>query len=162
MSNKPMSNTNRLRSGGRHLGVAALFAGAVVTLAACGTEQESGASGTASSTPAYTSSTGASSVPVVGGPDPRSKTRTSSAEASSSSQGGTTCGTISGPDGSLRILVLAGDVDCTTAKKIGGEYSPKIATGTAQQVSGWTCGPSQVEGILAACQSGDKVIGFTP
>ncbi|MDV7101584.1 hypothetical protein R4227_16030 [Gordonia amicalis] len=84
------------------------------------------------------------------------------ADDSARSGPGATCGTIPGPDGALRVLILAGDVDCDQAKTIGGEYGPKIVSGTQQSVSGWTCGPSQLQGVLAACQKDTTVIGFAP
>ena len=133
----------------------------MLALAGCGTEQESTAGSSTAAQPPASPST---SVPVVGGPSPHaaSSTVASEADETSSEAGSQTCGSIPGPDGALRIMVLSGDVECSTAKKIAEEYGPKIATGQKQSVSGWTCGPSEVEGILAACQSDSKVIGFTP
>ncbi|WHU47222.1 hypothetical protein QNM97_25315 [Gordonia sp. L191] len=156
-----MSHPTLTRWSARSLAVGGMAALATVSLAACGDEQQSGAQDSSAAPSVTTPST---SVPVVAGPSPQSRTTeaTSGAQSASTSSTSKTCGSVAGPDGALRVLVLAGDVDCETAKKIGTEYSPKIATGQQQKVSGWTCGPSEVRGILAACQSGDKVLGFTP
>ncbi|GAA12817.1 MULTISPECIES: hypothetical protein [Gordonia] len=145
---------------------------ALFTLSACGSEQDvtdtsaSGGNGAVASAeqPADAPST---SAPVVPGRKPasaRPNSVTSGADADESTQGGpgTTCGSIPGPDGALRVLVLAGDVDCDQAKSIADEYGPKIVTGTQQSVGGWTCGPSALQGVLAACQKDTTVIGFAP
>ncbi|MEP9393053.1 hypothetical protein ABLE94_12445 [Gordonia sp. VNK1] len=132
---------------------------AALSLAACGSDEQSTTTSTVASEPDVT--TPSTSVPVVAGPSPRSQSQSSSAETSAA-VGGTPCGSVAGPDGSLDVVVLAGDVDCDTAKEIANEYSPKIATGRQQRISAWTCGPSEVRGVLAACQNGDKVIGFMP
>lgn len=160
MSHAAQSHPTHRRIIGRWLPVVSIAAIAAASLAACGSEEQSTSSAT--SPQAQSPST---SVPAVAGPNPQSPHTPTSTDASTSrsvTSGATTCGTVAGPDGALRVLVLAGNVGCATAKKIGIEYSPKISTGTQQRVSGWTCGPSEVSGILAACQSGDKVIGFTP
>ncbi|OUC80982.1 hypothetical protein CA982_01120 [Gordonia lacunae] len=134
------------------------------TLLACGAEQDvttassTTQSGVAASGP-QSAEQPATSPPVVPGRKPVS-TSTSSAVASDDSD--TTCGTIPGPDGSLRVLVLAGDVACDSATSIATQYGPKIASGQQQSVGGWTCAPSQLEGVLAACQKGTAVIGFAP
>ena len=140
-------------------GIGTLATGALaLSLAGCGSEQEVGSSAT--SEPLALSS----SAPVVGGPRPQSPATTSSAESVSSSaaEAGHVCRKIPGPDGALRVIIVAGNVSCATATEVANEYGPKIATGSQQQVSGWTCGPSDIEGMLAACVKGSDVIGFTP
>ncbi|SDU69927.1 hypothetical protein [Gordonia westfalica] len=142
---------------------------ALLTLSACGAEQDvtdTSANSAAASAeqPADAPST---SAPVVAGRKPastRADSVTQSADAGDSGQSGpgSTCGTIPGPDGALRVLILAGDVDCDQAKSVGDAYGPKIVTGSQQSVSGWTCGPSQLQGVLAACQKDTTVIGFAP
>ncbi|WP_439031250.1 hypothetical protein [Gordonia terrae] len=153
----------RLRSSLRVAGAALGLSVAMMTLAACGGEQDVTAASSTPETSAAASESAsdrpATSPPVVPGRKPVS-TATSSAVASDDTD--TTCGTIPGPDGSLRVLILAGDVACDSAKSIATQYGPKIATGQQQSVAGWTCAPSQVEGILAACQKGTAVIGFAP
>ncbi|MGC4935189.1 hypothetical protein ACLQ3C_16070 [Gordonia sp. DT30] len=159
MSLRSRSPRTRRRITWQWFGIVGMAAIATASLAACGDEQQSDAGGT--STPA--ASAPATSVPVVAGPSPHSATHTTRTSAvSSAAATATTCGNVPGPDGALRVLVLAGNVDCATAQKVATEYSPKIATGHEQQVSGWTCGPSEARGILAACQSGNKAIGLTP
>jgi hypothetical protein len=128
-----------------------------LALAGCGTEQESAPSSGAASGSATTVSENPSAS-VVGGPKPASPT-TSVADDHSHT---TVCGTTKGPDGALRILILDGDLDCGTAKKVATEYGPKIATGAPQQVSGWDCGPSETTGILASCTKGGQEFGLAP
>lgn len=140
----------------RILPVGVLGAGALsLALLGCGSEQEVASSTTASEPPALSSS-----APVVGGPRPASSTAQTSASRSGSAA--QECGKIPGPDGSLRILVRAGNVNCDTAKQLATDYGPKIATGQQQTVNGWTCGPSEIEGMLAACVRGNDAVGFTP
>ncbi|MEO9329098.1 hypothetical protein [Gordonia aurantiaca] len=139
---------------------------ALLTLTACGEGQDV-TDTSASATAAVEQQAGPStSPPVVAGRKPVSKPATSSAAsaAGTSAAGGpgTECGTIPGPDGALTVTILAGDVACATAKEIGDEYGPKIATGAQHKVSDWTCGPSQLTGVLAACQKDTSVIGFAP
>ncbi|WAC57890.1 hypothetical protein [Gordonia sp. SL306] len=134
------------------LAVLAGFAG--VVLAACGGEQEATSS---SETSAATISENPNAS-VVGGPKPVSPT-TSVADDHA---GHTQCGTTKGPDGSLRILILQGDLSCDTAQQVATQYSPKIATGQPQRVSGWQCGPSETAGILASCSKGDQEFGLAP
>lgn len=162
--------TRRAISSGTRLATTALgLSLALFTLSACGEEQDvtdtagTGAQASAEQ-PADAPST---SAPVVAGRKPastRAESVTPRADADDSTRSGpgATCGTIPGPDGALRVLILAGDVDCDQAKTIGGEYGPKIVSGTQQSVSGWTCGPSQLQGVLAACQKDTTVIGFAP
>ena len=132
-------------------------------LVACGAEQDvTTASSTSQAVAAESGSPSAeqpATSPVVPGRKPVSTT-TSSATASDDSD--TTCGTIPGPDGALRVMILAGDVSCDSARTIATQYGPKITTGQQQSVAGWTCAPSQLEGVLAACQKGTAVIGFAP
>ncbi|EON30600.1 hypothetical protein GTC6_21710 [Gordonia terrae C-6] len=141
------------------------LAAAMSTLLACGAEQD--VTTASSTTQAGAAESGpqsaeqpATSPPVVPGRKPVSSTPTSSATQSDDSD--TTCGTIPGPDGALRVLILAGDVACDSATSIAAQYGPKIASGQQQSVAGWTCAPSQLEGVLAACQNGTAVIGFAP
>ncbi|MET4166240.1 MULTISPECIES: hypothetical protein [Gordonia] len=141
------------------------LAAAMSTLLACGAEQDvttassTTQAGAAESVP-QSAEQPATSPPVVPGRKPVSSTPTSSAVASDDSD--TSCGTIPGPDGSLRVMVLAGDVACDSARTIATQYGPKITTGQQQSIAGWTCAPSQLEGVLAACQKGTTVIGFAP
>lgn len=165
--------TRRAISPGTRLATTALgLSLALFTLSACGSEQDvtdtsanaGNSAAPAAEQPAGTPST---SAPVVAGRKPASTlaesvTPRADADDSARSGPGATCGTIPGPDGALRVLILAGDVDCDQAKSIGGEYGPKIVSGTQQSVSGWTCGPSQLQGVLAACQKATTVIGFAP
>jgi hypothetical protein len=147
-----------MRLAGAVLGVSV----AMMTLAACGEEQDVTAASSAptSAASSETASDGpATSPPVVPGRKPVS---TGSSSAVESDDTDTACGTIPGPDGSLRVMILAGDVACDSATSIATQYGPKIASGQQQSVAGWTCAPSQVEGILAACQKGTAVIGFAP
>ncbi|TSD94715.1 hypothetical protein FOV72_16020 [Gordonia rubripertincta] len=142
---------------------------ALFTLSACGSEQDvtdTSANNAAASAeqPADAPST---SAPVVPGRKPASAradsvTPRADADESTGSGPGTTCGRIPGPDGALRVLILAGDVECDDAKSVADDYGPKIVTGAQQSVSGWTCGPSQLQGVLAACQKDATVIGFAP
>ncbi|MDL9938865.1 hypothetical protein QSJ18_19130 [Gordonia sp. ABSL1-1] len=146
-------------------GILTLAVGAAgLSLVGCGSERDVTAdSSTASNAVSAPASEDrpSTSPPVVGGPKPRSTTAAES--VSTEDEGaGQTCGQIPGPDGALRILVLAGGVTCADAKELGKEYGPKIVTGKQQSVSGWTCGPSELEGILAACVKGQQVVGFTP
>lgn len=134
------------------LAVLAGFAG--VALAACGGEQEATSS---SETSAATISENPNAS-VVGGPKPVSPT-TSVADDHA---GHTQCGVTKGPDGSLRILILQGDLSCDTAQQVATQYSPKIATGQPQEVSGWQCRPSETAGILASCSKGDQEFGLAP
>jgi len=156
-----------------------------LSLAACGSEDD--ATGSPSSEPSVSSSsTPASakasakttkprsenpSAPIVGGPVPASQrsshkpdpdretSKTSSAPTPTDGE----CGTTQGPDGALHVVILAGDVTCAEAKDLTKQYNAKaIATGQQQTFGDWTCGPSQVHGLLAACQKDQSVIGFTP
>lgn len=124
-----------------------------LALAACGSEQE--ATTTSTAAPVISENP---SAPVVGGPKPASPT----ASEAEPEAGHTQCGTTNGPDGSLRIVILEGRLSCDTAKQIATEYSPKIATGAAQTVSGWSCGPSQTAGVLASCSNDGKAFGLVP
>lgn len=135
-----------------------------VALTACGSSEEAAApssspaaqTGTAATTTSESSPT--TSASVVGGPKPVAPT-TSVADHHAERKN---CGRIAGPDGALRILLLAGDIDCGDAKQVADQYAPKIATGERQTVGEWTCAPSEVDGLLAACQKGTSVVGFAP
>ncbi|MCR5980292.1 hypothetical protein GDN83_21555 [Gordonia jinghuaiqii] len=133
-------------------------------LVGCGDEQDvTTASSTAATSVAASSGPTedrpSTSPPVVGGRKPATDTTRSEV---ASDESDTTCGTVPGPDGALRVLVLAGEVTCDSAKTVATQYAPKIVTGQQQSVAGWTCAPSQLEGVLAACQKGTTVIGFAP
>ncbi|MYR07414.1 hypothetical protein GTV32_14350 [Gordonia sp. SID5947] len=144
-----------MSSSSRRISLAVLVGFTGIALAACGGEQE--ATSSSSETTATTISENPNAS-VVGGPKPVSPT-TSVADDHA---GHTQCGVTKGPDGSLRIVVLQGDLTCDTAKQVATEYSPKIATGQPQQVSGWQCGPSETAGILASCTKGDQEFGLAP
>ncbi|MFW0789606.1 hypothetical protein [Gordonia sp. CPCC 205333] len=139
----------------------AVVAGAVcLVFAGCGSEEqaaESPTSTSATSAPTTTSSTAAS---TVGGRKPAAPPSSIPAERQTSVVAGTQCGLTKGPDGALTIVILDGKVTCDTAKKIAGEYGPKIATGANQTVSGWDCGPTQTSGVLAKCVKGDDAFGL--
>ncbi len=67
-----------------------------------------------------------------------------------------------GPDGALHVRLAGGDVTCETAMQIAKEYSPLIATGQPQAVSGWRCAPSaELPGELARCTKDNQVIAFS-
>lgn len=172
------------------LAVFAATAALALTLAACGSEDDATdtpsstalASPTASESASVTSSAKSSakastsstetemrtenpSAPIVGGRVPASgrSSHTSDSDASAPTPANGECGTTQGPDGALHIVILAGDVSCAEAKGLTSEYNAKaIATGQQKKVGDWTCGPSQVHGLLAACQKDQSVIGFTP
>ncbi|MBD0023802.1 hypothetical protein GII33_21150 [Gordonia pseudamarae] len=174
------------------LAVFAATVAVALTLAACGSEDDAtggpSSSEVASSTTSHTAaaeSSGSSSTtsnsaqlrtenpsaPIVGGPVPASKRSSHKADPDAATRTTTSaptpatgeCGTTQGPDGALHIVILAGEVTCAEAKGLTKEYNAKaIATGQQKKVGDWTCGPSQVHGLLAACQKDQSVIGFTP
>ncbi|GAB04711.1 hypothetical protein GII30_21665 [Gordonia amarae] len=173
------------------IAVFAATAALAVTLAACGSEDDatdassstavasSTASESASATSSVSSSAKASktpeetddlrtenpSAPIVGGRVPASRRSSHKPDPNESAPTPSSgeCGTTQGPDGALHIVILAGDVNCSEAKGLTKEYNAKaIATGQQKKVGDWTCGPSQVHGLLAACQKDQSVIGFTP
>lgn len=75
---------------------------------------------------------------------------------------GARCETVNGPDGALHVIIFpGGSVDCGVVMPIAKEYSPKIATGSPQQVNGWDCGPSQTRGVLSRCTKGNDAFGFS-
>lgn len=129
-----------------------------LSAAACGDEQEapSADSSTTVATPPSDRS-----VPVVPGPKPQSSTATTQTRESTPDDA-ETCGAAKGPDGALQIHIVEGDVSCDTAKAIAKEYSPLIATGQAQDVKGWDCGPSTTVGELARCTKDSQAFAFVP
>ncbi|MFT3660410.1 MAG: hypothetical protein QM809_03145 [Gordonia sp. (in: high G+C Gram-positive bacteria)] len=136
--------------------VTTLFACAVaLTAVACGEENQAAdtPSQTSASTPAPPADR---SVPVVGGPSRKAES-TTSAKLENDKH----CGVAKGPDGSLQVRLVSGDVTCKTAMEISKDYSPLIATGKSQTVSGWDCGPSTESGELARCTKDDSVFAFT-
>ncbi|MFE0748624.1 hypothetical protein [Gordonia sp. NPDC058843] len=159
----PGTAANSLSTAVRVAGATLGLSVAMMALAACGEEQDVTAASSMPATSAAATSEQtdgpATSPPVVPGRKPVSTTPSSTVASDDSD---TTCGTIPGPDGALRVLVLAGDVTCDSARSIATQYGPKITTGQQQSVAGWTCAPSQLEGVLAACQKGTTVIGFAP
>lgn len=140
----------------RRAGAAVAFAGALAAgLTACGSPQEAPTVTSGLPTPPADRS-----VPVVAGPNPaRSSTTSPSASTPVADEH---CGAAKGPDGALEVHLIAGDVTCDTAMAIAKEYSPLIATGKAQSVSGWDCGPSQTTGELARCTRDGQVFAFLP
>ncbi len=133
--------------------IAATVAAVGLSLAACGSEEAAVASSTA---PAAAST----SAVTVAGPKPAPPPASIPAEKETSVVSGTQCGLTKGPDGALTIVILEGSVTCDTAKKIAADYGPKIATGTEQKVSDWTCGPTQTTGVLAKCVKGSDAFGL--
>ncbi|MEE4023847.1 hypothetical protein V1Y59_12220 [Gordonia sp. PKS22-38] len=113
----------------------------LVLAAACGTEEQAVETTT-------TTVTENPSAPVVAGPSPRPNTQVP-AQADDDDR---ECGTTSGPDGALRVLVTDGDVTCDEAMAVAARYGPLIATGQDQMVDGWDCGPSDDDGVLAQCE----------
>ncbi|NLG45285.1 hypothetical protein [Gordonia sp. (in: high G+C Gram-positive bacteria)] len=127
---------------------------------ACGSENEAPSDPNTPATSAQAPS-GNSSVPVVAGPKPRSGTTSAASTVEGTSEDGNkTCGATKGPDGALYIHVVQGDVSCDTAKTIANEYGPLIATGKAQTVSGWDCGPATNPGELARCSKGSQAFSL--
>ncbi len=139
----------------RRAATAVVFAGALAAgLTACGNQQEAPTITSGVVTPPADRS-----VPVVAGPNPA---RTSTASSTTSTAADDKhCGAAKGPDGALEVHLVDGDVTCETAMSIAKEYSPLIATGKPQTVSGWNCGPSTAAGELARCTKGDQVFAFT-
>lgn len=135
----------------------ALFACLVgLTTAACGDTQEAPEATSAGATPPSDRS-----VPVIGGPSPASSTPESSDDSSSAAKDDDECGVTGGPDGALHVRLISGDVTCETAMSIAKEYSPLIATGQPQTVSGWSCAPSEVPGELSRCTRNNQIFAFT-
>ncbi|GEE00293.1 hypothetical protein nbrc107696_07390 [Gordonia spumicola] len=128
------------------------------TVAACGDETE--APSAASSTVAEVTPPSDRSVPVVPGRKPTSET--TQTPKSSTPDGVKSCGATAGPDGALQIHLVGGDVTCATAKAIAKDYSPLIATGKAQKIKEWDCGPSNVAGELARCTKDDLAFALVP
>ncbi|MFC0313428.1 hypothetical protein ACFQNE_13435 [Gordonia phosphorivorans] len=147
-----MNATNLSRT--TTLAATALIAGVLgFTLTACGEQQQAPTAGSGVATPPADRS-----VPVVGGP---SKAPASSRSTSSTAADASECGRVGGPDGALHVRIAGGDVSCETAMSIAKEYSPLIATGKSQTVSGWDCGPSTAAGELARCSRDDQAVAFT-
>ncbi|MDY6810567.1 MAG: hypothetical protein SW127_16365 [Actinomycetota bacterium] len=123
---------------------------------ACGTEEQAADTTT-------TTVTENPSAPVVAGPSPRSAAAPTDAQPTDDRE----CGTTSGPDGALRVLITDGDVTCDEAMALAAQYGPLIATGRDQVIDGWDCGPADDEGVLAECErddvgGGDDEIDFAP
>lgn len=136
------------------LAVSGTVVGAALLLTACGSEQESASGPGTASEPADSTS-----PVVVGGPRPESPATSVPEETEPGTQ---QCGKISGPDGALRVLIVSGSLNCSTAMELAKEYGPKIATGEPQTVNGWKCGPSQTTGVLASCTKDDAEVTFAP
>lgn len=136
----------------------------VLALTACGTEEE--AAGPPSPTSEQAPASGppesqaplSSDAPAVGGPQHPSP----ASDAETTPPADNECGTTSGPDGALRIVVHGGGISCDEAKELADEYSPMIATGQPQSVQGWECGPSTTPGEMALCSKDGAEIGFAP
>lgn len=123
-----------------------------LTTVACGSEQQA-----PDAVPSAATGAPDGSIPVVGGPSPESTSASETAERTPDD-----CGMTGGPDGALHVRLAGGDISCETAMQIAREYSPLIATGQPQTVSGWNCGPSaQLPGELARCTKDGQVIAFT-
>ncbi|GAB20148.1 hypothetical protein GOEFS_106_00440 [Gordonia effusa NBRC 100432] len=139
----------------------ALAVGALCVVAAgCGSEEQATDSSTTTSAPSAQTTTSSTAASTVGGRKPAPPPSSIPAERQTPVVAGAQCGLTKGPDGALTIVILDGKVTCDTAKKIAGEYGPKIATGTNQTVSGWDCGPTQTAGVLAKCVKGDDAFGL--
>ncbi len=162
----------RMRAAISRLLGAAVVAGALaVSLSACsgdsaqsdGTTSTQPQSVATDATPTKTGSTVSqnSNAPAV--PGPSLPPATSIPESKRLPDlGGTRCDTVNGPDGTLHVVILGdGSIDCAVAMKIAKEYAPMIATGKAQQVHGWDCGPSQTRGVLSRCIMGTDTIAFS-
>ena len=130
-----------------------LFACAVaLTAVACGEENQAQNDVSGAATPPADRS-----VPVVGGPSKATPSATPT-----SLENDEHCGATKGPDGALQVRLIEGDVTCETAMTIAKEYSPLIATGQPQSVSGWQCGPSTTAGELARCTKDGQIFALTP
>ncbi|WP_059037136.1 hypothetical protein [Gordonia desulfuricans] len=139
--------------------LAAVAGAAALTLAACGSEQESSSAESAPSASAPVGAGPSGSAPVVAGPRPASPTRSVSDTVAASRE---VCGTTPGPDGALRVIILEGSTSCTDAKALAEAYGPKIATGAPQTVDGWDCEPSSQAGFLSTCTKDGATVGFAP
>ena len=132
-----------------------------LTAAACGSEEEAPQTARPDSSASVVAPPSDRSVPVVPGPSPKSAT-SSATTTTTADEAGDSCGSTKGPDGALQIRLVEGDVTCDTAKSVAKEYGPLIATGKAQSVNGWDCGPSHTEGELARCTKGSQAFALTP
>lgn len=132
-----------------------------LSAAACGDEQE--APKAESSSTSAIAPPSDRSVPVVPGPKPRSSTATPTSQEQESTSGDSeNCGLTKGPDGALQIELVEGDLTCDTAKGVAEAYGPLIATGQAQNVKGWDCGPSTTAGELARCTKDSQTFALVP
>ncbi|NMO05189.1 hypothetical protein HH308_28625 [Gordonia sp. TBRC 11910] len=137
----------------------AVVAGAVcLTFAACGSEEQATSSSTAAA--ASSAETTNPDASTVAGPKPAAPPSSIPAGKQTSVVAGKQCGLTKGPDGALTIVILEGGVTCDVAKTVATVYGPKIASGSEQQISGWTCGPTQTAGVLAKCVKGDDAFGL--
>ncbi|GAB34828.1 hypothetical protein [Gordonia otitidis] len=127
---------------------------ASLVLTGCGSEEQAD-----TASPAATSVSESTSPAVVGGPRPASPTTSIPDETAAGTK---VCDKISGPDGALRVQILAGDLSCSEAMTLAKSYGPKIASGEPQDVDGWTCAPATGNGLLAACEKGSDRVGFAP
>lgn len=134
----------------------ALAAVIALVMTACGSDTDDASNGDATGAPPGPTNP-STSVPVVAGPSHAPPTQEPDTEET---EDDANCGRIGGPDGSLQVSVLDGDIDCTEAMDLARQYGPLIATGEDQSVGGWDCGPSSDPGVMATCESGDRTIGF--
>lgn len=76
-----------------------------------------------------------------------------------------TCGTSYGPDGALDIVVIAGQVDCLSAKIAADEYMGHVDGFITNQpleiANGWICWPSSEAGSeIVRCNEGDQLVSL--
>ncbi len=143
----------------------------MAALAACGGDDSTASvtpSAASQSTPAQSVDTSTrtaasenSNAPAVPGPSLPPATSVPDSKKLPDVEG-TRCETVNGPDGALQVIIFpGGSVDCAVVMPIAKEYSPKIATGSPQQIAGWDCGPSQTRGVLSRCTKGSDAFGFS-
>lgn len=75
------------------------------------------------------------------------------------------CGTSYGPDGALDIVVIAGQVDCLSAKIAADEYMGHVDGFLTNQpleiANGWICWPSSEAGSeIVRCNEGDQLVSL--
>lgn len=127
------------RAGGWKAGAAGL--GLVAALVSCGSEEQQ-------AEPPSTAPPGA--APTTAPPHPQDMA---------------TCGTSYGPDGLLDIVVIAGPVDCLSAKIAADEYMGHvdgfITNEPLEIANGWLCWPaSKAVGEIVQCNEGRQAVSL--
>ena len=155
-SPQPAAATTR-RGRARRL-IGGLLAGAALTLAAagCGSEEQAPEAAESAKSTVVTPPTDRS-VPTVAGP---SREQPTTAETTETAEDGKQCGTARGPEGALRVLIVAGDPDCDEVQKVADAYGPQMYKGGTQSIEGWECSPSQTLGELSRCSKGDDAFAL--